>query len=245
MSTPAAPVYQTRLPELPIIGERHFLKLQFRRVMFYSAGAAAFIHLAVLGGWIISKNMQKDEGRSGPRIVQYVEMGVPPSLSNKDVAAVNLATQVTPPSIGVPEPVPDFQAPNTTLATTEEMASALEPMTMTGMGGDGDSIVVNLDANSGPSPDDFVAYEEAPVLINMPAPEYPEMARAAEVDGLVKVQVQIGKDGKVKDAIVLEGHQMLNDAAIAAAKRSTWRPALQQHKPVEVWVVVPLRFSLH
>jgi TonB family protein len=111
----------------------------------------------------------------------------------------------------------------------------------------GDSLVVDASqfGNDNPSPDDFVAVEEMPVLITPPQPVYPEMARAAEVEGVVTIRALVTKEGKIGDAFVTEGHPMLNDAAIAAVKRAAFKPALQQHKPVAVWVQIPIRFSLH
>jgi len=44
---------------------------------------------------------------------------------------------------------------------------------------------------------------------------------------------------------VTQGVTMLNEAAVDAAKQFVFRPALQQHRPVEVWVQIPMRFSLH
>jgi TonB family protein len=71
------------------------------------------------------------------------------------------------------------------------------------------------------------------------------MARSAEVEGTVVVRALVGKDGKVANAIISEGIPMLNDAAITAVKKAVFKPALQQHKPVAVWVQIPLRFSLN
>jgi TonB family protein len=59
------------------------------------------------------------------------------------------------------------------------------------------------------------------------------------------VRALIGKDGKIKDAFVTQGNTMLNDAAITAAKTAIFKPALSQHRPVEVWVQIPIRFSLN
>jgi protein TonB len=84
-----------------------------------------------------------------------------------------------------------------------------------------------------------------PVLISMPPPVYPDMARQAEVEGTVMVRALVGKDGKVQDAFVTEGIPMLNDAAVAASKKAVFKPALQQHKPVAVWVQIPMRFTLN
>ena len=183
------------------------------------------------------------------KIVKIADLGVPPSLSQRDISTqVSVSAQVAPPSIGVPEPVPDFQAPNLTIASQEQMAAVLQPTDLQALGSGGkDSLVVQFDSKDegSPNPDDFVAFEDAPVLISMPPPVYPEMARQAEVEGTVQVRLLVAKDGKVKDAIVTEGVTMLNDAAIEAAKKAVFKPALQQHRPVEVWVQVPMRFTLH
>ena len=43
------------------------------------------------------------------------------------------------------------------------------------------------------------------MLIQIPAPVYPDMARQAEVEGTVMVRALVGKDGKVQDAFVTDG----------------------------------------
>jgi protein TonB len=235
---------------LPVIGEAHPLRQKYRKFLIWATAIAAAFHLLGFGGWLIGRSIHREPERAPMvRIVKIADLGVPPSLSQRESAPeVNISAQVAPPSIGVPEPVPDFQAPNLTMASQEEMAQALTPTDLTSLGsGGGDSIVVDLsgDDDRSPSPDEFVAVEEMPVLINIPAPVYPEMARQAEVEGTVMVRVLIGKDGKVKDAIVTDGVTMLNDAAIEAAKKAVFKPALQQHRPVEVWVQIPMRFTLH
>jgi len=237
---------------LPVIGDAHPLRIRYRKILLWATGIACFIHLAGFGGWLIGRNIHREADHAPlVRIVKIADLGVPPSLTNRDVSSqVNISNQVAPPSIGVPEPVPDFQAPNLTMASQEEMAQALQPTDLSNLGsGGGDSLVVQLDndRDKSPSPDEFVAVEELPVIISMPAPVYPEMARQAEVEGTVMVRALIGKDGKVKDAIVPEGQgvTMLNDTAIEAAKKAIFKPALQQHRPVEVWVNIPIRFTLH
>ena len=234
-------------PTLPVVGERHPLVLEFKKWLYWSNGIALGIFLIGFGGWWYwTHRTPKEVEAPTVRIVRYTDIGVPPSISKPSAPQVNLATQVAPPSIGVPEPVPDFMAQNTTIATQEEMSEALSPISMDDMGpNSGDSLVVDLEADGNPSPDEFVAVEEMPVLIQIPAPVYPEMARSAEVEATVLIRALVGKDGKVADAIVTEGHPMLNDAAIAAAKKATFKPALQQHRPVAVWVQIPMRFSLH
>jgi TonB family protein len=234
----------------PVVGETHPLKKHYRGLFYRAAIIAMSCHILLFGGWLVGRSLKpKPEMRERKvQVVSYREMGVPPSIAQtSDVSQVTIAAQVAPPSIGVPEPVPDFQAQNTSLATTEQLAEALAPVDVSNLDSGGDSLVVDASqfGNDNPSPDDFVAVEEMPVLITPPQPVYPEMARAAEVEGVVTIRALVTKEGKIGDAFVTEGHPMLNDAAIAAVKKAAFKPALQQHKPVAVWVQIPIRFSLH
>jgi protein TonB len=172
---------------------------------------------------------------------------VPPSLSEEQAtSAVNVAAQAAPPSIGIPEPVPDFQAEATTIATAQELSEQLIPTDLSSLGGGGDdSLFVQLPDEALPGASEFVPYEDPPILIELPTPEYPELARNAEMEGVVLVRALVGKDGSVKDAFVTKEVPMLNEAAVDAVKRAKFKPALQQRRPVAVWVQVPINFKLH
>jgi periplasmic protein TonB len=234
---------------LPVLGDAHPLRARYTRFLITSAIIAGSLHLVGFGAWLVGRSIHREPPmpKNVIKIVKIADLGVPPSLTNQTTAQVNVAAAVAPPSIGVPEPVPDFQAPNLTMASQQEMAQALAPTDIQSLGNsNSDSLVVQFDkGDRSPTPDEFVAYEEAPVLISLPAPVYPDMARQAEVEGVVQVRMLVGKDGKVKDAIVTDHVTMLDDAAIDAAKKAVFKPALQQHRPVEVWVQVPMRFTLH
>ena len=55
-------------------------------------------------------------------------------------------------------------------------------------------------------------------------PEYPEAARQQGIQGLVVLDVRIGRDGAVQDVKVVSGKQVLADAAIAAVKQWKFKP---------------------
>ena len=82
-------------------------------------------------------------------------------------------------------------------------------------------------------------------LVNSPRPSYPALAQRAGLQGFVKLQVRVKKDGSVEVQKLLEGEPALADAAIAAVK--TWRakPAWMSGKPVEVISTVTFNFQLH
>jgi protein TonB len=94
--------------------------------------------------------------------------------------------------------------------------------------------------------DVFVASQEKPELVRFAPPEYPEMARISHLEGTVIVKVLVGPDGSVLAAEILQGvHPMLNRAALAAARKCTFRPGKQRNIPVKAWMAIPYRFRLH
>ncbi len=90
----------------------------------------------------------------------------------------------------------------------------------------------------------FVPYDTKPEFIRYATPEYPEMARKANLEGTVLAQLLVGADGKVYDVRIMSGPEIFHEAVRAAAFASLFSPAKQRDKPVAVWVAVPYRFSL-
>src|SRR5216683_1748443 len=89
-------------------------------------------------------------------------------------------------------------------------------------------------------PDDFQKR-----LTYCPKPSYPALAQHAGIQGIVKVQVRVTKDGRVEVQKVLEGEPALADAAVAAMKRWQAKPAWIKGKKVEVISTVKFDFQLH
>jgi TonB family protein len=82
-------------------------------------------------------------------------------------------------------------------------------------------------------------------LVNSQKPSYPALAQRAGLQGIVKLQVRVKKDGSVEVRKLLEGDPALADAAIAAVKQWRARPALINGKQVEVISTVTFNFQLH
>lgn len=57
-------------------------------------------------------------------------------------------------------------------------------------------------------------------LVKLGSPIYPKIAKAARIEGVVQVEVSVDRTGKVAKACIVEGHPLLRDAAIKAAKKS-------------------------
>lgn len=95
-----------------------------------------------------------------------------------------------------------------------------------------------------PEATEFVPVEEQPIPVEMPKPVYPEIARRAGVEGKVLVHILVDRMGRVRDVKIIRGPEVFHEAAKDAAWKGIWRPAIQNHGPVAVWVALPLRFTL-
>jgi TonB family protein len=82
-------------------------------------------------------------------------------------------------------------------------------------------------------------------LTSSPAPDYPQVARRAGLQGLVKIQVRIKADGTVVVEKVLEGEPALVEAAEAAIRQWRAQPEEISGKKVDVISTMTFNFQLH
>lgn len=75
---------------------------------------------------------------------------------------------------------------------------------------------------------------------------YPEAAKAENIEGRVIVRFIVSKEGNAESATVLKGvHPLLDAEALrVVSKMSGFKPGMQDSKPVNVWYMVPVTFSL-
>ena len=81
-------------------------------------------------------------------------------------------------------------------------------------------------------------------LINKVTPLYPPLAKQARVQGTVRFQVVIDKEGRVQNIELQSGHPLLVPAAIEAVKQWVYRPTLLNGNPVEVMTQIDINFTL-
>ena len=70
-----------------------------------------------------------------------------------------------------------------------------------------------------------LAAQEGRKLISNPTPTYPEVARRMRLEGVVKVQVVIGPDGRIKQTSVIGGHPLLVSSVEETLKNWKYAPA--------------------
>jgi TonB family protein len=81
-----------------------------------------------------------------------------------------------------------------------------------------------------------------PTLDRVPM-EYPKEAQALGVHGMVELEVRIDETGQVVDARVVRSIPLLDDAAVAAAKRWRFAPAVIDGRPVPSKVAMEMSFG--
>jgi TonB family protein len=75
-------------------------------------------------------------------------------------------------------------------------------------------------------------------------PKYPKKARKAKIDGIVRLDAEVGADGKVNGVKVFEGDPILAEASTTAIREWRFRPGQINGKPVEDRVRVRVEFRL-
>ncbi len=97
-------------------------------------------------------------------------------------------------------------------------------------------------------PVNFVPYDDAPVVIGSIEPEYPDFAKRARQQGTVVLEVEVLKDGSIRNIHVKRSVSSipggLDDAAIAAVRKVRFQPGRSSGQPVDCLVIIPIDFKL-
>ena len=80
--------------------------------------------------------------------------------------------------------------------------------------------------------------------IKGPSPVYPPVARAAKAEGRVTVEVTVNEEGKVESARAVDGHPLLREAAVDAARQWEFAPTKLSNQPVKVAGRISFNFTL-
>src|SRR3989440_87537 len=85
---------------------------------------------------------------------------------------------------------------------------------------------------------------QAALAIRSPKPAYPQLAKQARIQGVVRLNATIGKDGTIQDLKAASGHPLLVPAALEAVKQWLYKPTLLNGEPVAVVTVIDVNFTL-
>jgi protein TonB len=228
---------------------RAALRLNLERGLIISS----LVHLSVISLYYAAeyaRTMGDDEPVVRVRIMKYSDLGPPPSITNSMSAPVVGVARFGKPSIGIPIPVPDAEInPEQTIATQTEMSAIVGPGIESGVESGRGTIQISDDIaieDDEPGMGEFIPVEKSPQIVQSVQPAYPEIARRAGIEATVWVNILVDKKGRPKKAVIVkeDGAGVFNDAAIAAAMKYQFTPAVMNSGPVQVWVSIKFRFQL-
>jgi periplasmic protein TonB len=227
------------------------LKTKYQRNMLSGTLFAVMLVVIVVGGAYLYRVLTADEAVNiQPMIIKTIaDLGPPPTVTKKppriDIAQPNMVA----PKVGIPKPVADEDVvdQDMTIATKEDLATIVAPPPSEG-DADNKNIVVDIpDEDYLPSPEEFVPVEIPAEMIYEEVPEYPRLARSANMEAVVWVKALVDKNGDVKKAMIYKSSGSkagFDEAAVAAAYKCKFKPAIQNNRPVAVWVAYQVEFTL-
>ncbi len=213
--------------------------------------AAIILHVLAVGAYWTVWYLQEMNRQYATTIVTYADLGPPPALTDAPEMPEVPVEAPSRPVIGIPEPVDDAEvSAEMTIATQTEMSQSIAPVIQDI---EEENIVIiapeeeniQIDDDALPPPDEFVPFETPPAAVTRIQPDYPELARKAGIEGTVLIKILVDKQGRVRDAILLRGVGAgLDEAALEAIRKWVYTPAIQNSRPVAVWVAQPVLFRL-
>ena len=81
-------------------------------------------------------------------------------------------------------------------------------------------------------------------LLNQTRPVYPPLARQARVQGTVRLEAVIDKEGSITELKLISGHPLLIEAAMNAVKQWHYEPTLLNGVTVEIITAIDVNFTM-
>jgi protein TonB len=203
------------------------LRLRYKKVFWISTGINFVLHVSMA--------------------VLFPDMNVQAATKKRDQIVINMEDIPETRQIQRPPSPPRPAVPIET-----ESDDVPDDVTIESTDLDFDDAMVDLPPPPPPGSDDleeeileFFMVEDKPAIKKQVNPKYPEIARKAGLSGKVFVRLHVGRDGKVHEVQILKGEEIFRQAAIDAVMQWVFSPAMQNDKPVPVWMTQIIRFDLH
>lgn len=195
-----------------------------------------------------------------------------PEALPKQMMATLMVAPSPPPSPPPAAPAPkvqtksellskELQAPSKIPRETRQLNEAAMPPSILGMA-DMEALSSRIPGGVGALIDSVgtgrpaVVKPRAPISLNVSSgvmagnllaktlPQYPAIARAAHIQGIVVLQATISKSGSIQNVRVISGPPMLQRAAMDAVRSWRYKPYLLNGEPVEVETTINVVFNL-
>lgn len=220
------------------------LKSGYQRFLLRALILSSFIHFVFVGTYQIQERFHThDASKPVRRIIRTLDDLPLPMFDGVRFIPPAPGGEAVKLKVGIPVPVPQV------MVDPEEEFPTQWQMNTTAVPGEG-----TLD---GEEPVEWIPeietgnvivhpiFEKEPTLIRKVDPQYPEIARAAGIEGLVSVKIWITKEGKVGEVVIQKSDsELFNQSVIDAARQWVFIPAMMNKGPVAVWWAVVFNFTL-
>ncbi len=213
------------------------LKRIYPKNYLYALITAILIHLFFFVSFIFfSKKESQEITKEKLQIVEYVELGPPPSIIENQI---NILKENSKPTFGnlkaakKGEETSEFELPkesnqigNVKVEETKIVEKKIEAIDET--------YYVSVDV----MPEPFGGFDKLQQNIN-----YPDEARKNSIIGKVFVKAYINENGEVIKTEIVKGLGFgCDEEAIWVVKNTRFRPGKKNGKPVKVQMVIPITF---
>jgi TonB family protein len=234
------------------------LKSSYQKNLALGIIFAGLLHIIVIGGLLIFANTTTNLVTTfTPQPVHRDTIVInlpppPPPIGHNQPTQEAIANQFEDiiKLIGIPNPVPETVATKDATIPTQDQLSKIVDQNVQDLlrSGISEPVVVNkITTEEDLPPPNFRPVDEKPILIIEVQPEYPPLAKQEGIEGVVWVKAWVDKNGKVREALILKpsgASAGFEEAALAAAYKNEYKPAISNNQPVALWVVYPVRFAL-
>lgn len=230
------------------------LKAKYQRNMIISNAVVTTVIAAIVAvSMLLSGEKAKAEPKDGKEPIEMLFKFEPISIKRTPPPTTDVKPPARPDIDGgilVPVPDEEYFEDDTEIETIDSFYSLDEMEYEPGNNdtGFGDGLEDGSDgAGSMPGITSFFGGERIPEFIKMANPKYPRLARQAGLEGTVWIAAHVDINGSVIEAKIYKSSEIeiLDDAALKAAYKNIFRPAIQNKLPVKLWVAYKVVFVLN
>ncbi len=238
---------------LPAIGKRSPINRAYARTLkksYYVANLCLLIGITAVFGWIRYRQWLQDRNTvlipdNHIQIIDITKFTPPPLDPMNNNTTIDPIGTPNLPVVGVPKPVPDAMAVNQTMP---DQGSITGQNVLPGTVNINDTNAVHIQSgNEIPEIGQFIPVEVPAHVLSAVPPVYPATAKVLGQQGTVFIHLLVDKDGSVMRVSVAKtsGYPLLDSAAVQCGHEWQFSAAVQNHKPVRIWISAPVRFVLN
>lgn len=235
--------------------------MELRRIvgpnLMKGLAVSAFIHfMIVIAPYLVRLLAPEEEIPPPPiRVVDISQLTKLKSMQETSEQVKIAQTQMALPTAAIPIAVEEDEilVDDLQIAKQSDIIQGVSQGTGDELGFSPDEEIKIVDENEGkeeiPDAAEFVPFEVAPQPLPdfYKQPAYPKMAQSAGVKGRVIVQIYVDKKGNVLKHNIIDAkpdNLGFQDEVEKVIYHWKFTPAIQNGKPVGVWVQIPVNFTL-